>query len=63
MRGRQSVLSGGALEIFLAPQVPAPLVRICGATPIAEALAQLCAAVGYEVSTDGADLAAARLRW
>src|SRR4029079_8611696 len=28
-------LSGGALEIFLVPQVPAPLVRICGATPIA----------------------------
>ena len=31
-------LSGGALEIFLVPQVPAPLIRICGATPIADAL-------------------------
>src|ERR1700759_1600229 len=29
-------LSGGALEIFLAPQVPAPLVRISGATPVAD---------------------------
>ena len=51
-------LSGGALEIFLDPQVPAPLVRICGATPIAEALAAMCAALGYEVQRDdGADLA------
>ena len=43
-------LSGGALEIFLEPELPAPLVRICGRTPIAEALAQLCAGVGYVVS-------------
>ena len=49
-------LSGGALEIFLVPEMPAPLVRICGQTPIAEALAQLCAGVGYDVSTDGDDL-------
>jgi xanthine dehydrogenase accessory factor len=46
-------LSGGALEIFLAPQVPAQLVRICGATPIAQALAAMTAAVGYEVQCDG----------
>lgn len=53
-------LSGGALEIFLDPQVPPPLVRICGATPIAEALAALTAALGYEVQRDGdADLAQA----
>ena len=26
-------LSGGALEIFLVPEMPAPLVRICGADP------------------------------
>jgi xanthine dehydrogenase accessory factor len=45
-------LSGGALEIFLTPQVPAPLVRICGATPIAGELARLCALVGYEVRRD-----------
>lgn len=47
-------LSGGALEIFLAPQVPAPLVRVCGATPIADALADVCAVLGYDVQRDGA---------
>lgn len=45
-------LSGGALEIFLAPQIPAPLVRIVGETPIAGALAQVCAVLGYEVRRD-----------
>ncbi len=42
-------LSGGSLEIFLTPQLPAPLIGIHGATPIAEALAQLCAVLGYDV--------------
>ena len=46
-------LSGGALEIFLAPQFPAPLVRICGATPIAEELARVCGVLGYHVRRDG----------
>ncbi len=46
-------LSGGALEIFLAPQFPAPLVRICGATPIAEELARVCGVLGYDVRRDG----------
>ncbi|MCK0175567.1 XdhC family protein [Mycolicibacterium sp. F2034L] len=45
-------LSGGALEIFLVPQVPAPLIRICGATPIAEALVEVCGVLGYEVQDD-----------
>ena len=45
-------LSGGALEIFLTPQFPAPLVRICGSTPIAEQLAQVCDVLGYEVRRD-----------
>jgi len=45
-------LSEGALEIFLVPQVPAPLIRVCGATPIADALAQLCGVLGYEVRRD-----------
>lgn len=48
-------LSGGALEIFLAPQVPAPLVRICGTTPVADALVDLCRAMGYDVCRDGGD--------
>ena len=50
-------LSGGSLEIFLTPQLPAPLIRVYGATPIAEALAQLCGVLGYDVrrDTDPAD--------
>ena len=47
-------LSGGALEIFLAPQIPPPLIRICGSTPIAEALAGVCAVLGYQVRRDDA---------
>jgi xanthine dehydrogenase accessory factor len=45
-------LSGGALEIYLAPHVPAPLVQICGATPIADKLAELCGVLGFEVDRD-----------
>src|SRR5262245_44837881 len=41
-------LSGGALEIFLVPEVPAPLVRVFGTTPIADSLVELCAAMGYD---------------
>ncbi len=48
-------LSGGSLEIFLTPQLPAPLIQIYGATPIGEALAQLCEVLGYDVRRD-ADL-------
>ena len=42
-------LSGGALEIFLAPQIPPPLICICGSTPIADALAGVCGVLGYQV--------------
>ena len=42
-------LSGGALEIFLAPQVPAPLISIFGTTPIADALTDIGAVLGYDV--------------
>src|SRR6202051_1701467 len=45
-------LSGGSLEIFLTPQLPAPLIRIYGATPIADALMQLCAVLGYDVQRE-----------
>jgi len=49
-------LSGGALEIFLVPQVPPPLVRISGTTPIADALVALCGGLGYAVAGDDAEL-------
>jgi xanthine dehydrogenase accessory factor len=49
-------LSGGALEIFLEPHVPAPRILVVGETPIAHALAELGRAVGYAVAAhpDGA---------
>jgi xanthine dehydrogenase accessory factor len=46
-------LSGGALEIFLEPQLATPRMVIAGDTPIARALAQVAAAAGYEVAPDG----------
>jgi xanthine dehydrogenase accessory factor len=42
-------LSGGTLEIFLQPVIPAPLLVVVGETPIAAALADLGAALGYHV--------------
>jgi xanthine dehydrogenase accessory factor len=42
-------LSGGALEIFLEPRVPAPRVLAVGDTPVALALADLGARVGLDV--------------
>jgi xanthine dehydrogenase accessory factor len=48
-------LFGGALEIFLAPQVPAPLLRICGTTPIADSLVRICEVLGYDVRRDDDD--------
>lgn len=42
-------LSGGTLEIFLEPVMPAPLVAVHGDTPIARALAALAAPLGYAV--------------
>jgi xanthine dehydrogenase accessory factor len=46
-------LSGGAIEIFLRPVLPAPVVRVVGGTPIADAVARLSEFLGYEVSRDG----------
>jgi xanthine dehydrogenase accessory factor len=42
-------LSGGALEIFLEPQLPAPRVAVLGDTPVATALADLGPRVGLAV--------------
>jgi len=54
-------LSGGALELFLEPRIPAPRVVVIGETPVASALADLGARIGLAVEagsepTDG-DLA------
>jgi xanthine dehydrogenase accessory factor len=50
-------LSGGALEVFLEPHLPAPTMRVVGSAPIAIALAELAGRVGYAVESGQADLA------
>lgn len=42
-------LSGGSVEIFLEPKVPAPRVLVVGDTPIAAALVQLGGPLGFAV--------------
>ncbi len=42
--------SGGTLEIYVEPHLPAPLLWIAGTTPIAGALAQLGRAAGWRVT-------------
>jgi xanthine dehydrogenase accessory factor len=42
-------LSGGALEIFLEPRLPAPRIAVVGDTPIAHALASIGERAGYEI--------------
>ncbi|MFE3293490.1 XdhC family protein [Rhodococcus sp. NPDC059234] len=48
-------LSGGAMEIFLEPRLPAPVVRVVGATPVADAVAELAGFLDFEVRRDGDD--------
>jgi len=40
-------LSGGALEIFLEPQLPAPLLMVVGTTPITSALLAMAGPLGF----------------
>ncbi len=42
-------LSGGAIEVFLEPKLPAAQLSIVGSTPIAEALVQFATQLGYRV--------------
>ena len=48
-------LSGGALEIFLEPRVPAPHITVVGETPIGLALASLGDRLGFEVALSTGD--------
>lgn len=41
--------SGGTLEIFMEPVLPAPLIRVLGTTPIGVALTSLGDALGYDM--------------
>jgi xanthine dehydrogenase accessory factor len=43
-------LSGGTLEIFMEPVLPAPRVAVVGETPIARALGTVGVALGYDVA-------------
>ncbi|GAA4449227.1 XdhC family protein [Phytohabitans houttuyneae] len=43
-------LSGGALDIFLEPMLPPPLVHVLGDAPVARALAALGGPLGYQVT-------------
>src|SRR3954453_18971883 len=53
--GENPCLSGGALEIFLEPRLPAPRVTVLGDTPIAHALVSLGERLGYDAGTDQLD--------
>lgn len=44
-------LSGGTLEIFMEPMLPAPLVHVFGDAPVARALVRVGEAIGYAMST------------
>jgi xanthine dehydrogenase accessory factor len=54
---RNPCLSGGALEIFLEPQLPAARLVIVGEAPIARALEEIAGAAGYDVLPVAADQA------
>ncbi|WP_319460231.1 XdhC family protein [Micromonospora sp. RTP1Z1] len=45
--------SGGAIEIFLRPVLPAPVLGLAGSTPISAAVATLAAFLDFEVSVSG----------
>jgi xanthine dehydrogenase accessory factor len=48
---RNPCMSGGAIEIFLEPQLPTPRIVIFGDSPVAKALVDVAAAAGYDVVT------------
>jgi xanthine dehydrogenase accessory factor len=53
-------LSGGSVEIFLEPKVPAPRVLVVGETPIAVALAELGGPLGFAVERASGESAVPR---
>jgi xanthine dehydrogenase accessory factor len=48
-------LSGGSLEIFLEPQLPALRIAVVGRSPIAQAVEEVARAAGYAVASGAAD--------
>jgi xanthine dehydrogenase accessory factor len=53
-------LSGGSVEIFLEPRVPAPRILVVGDTPIGAALAELAGPLGFAVERASGESAAPR---
>ncbi len=53
-------LSGGSVEIFLEPKVPAPRLLVVGESPIAVALAELGRPLGFAVELTSGETAAPR---
>jgi xanthine dehydrogenase accessory factor len=45
-------LSGGALELFLEPHLPLPWVAVAGTSPVARALVELAAPLGFRARLD-----------
>jgi xanthine dehydrogenase accessory factor len=43
-------LSGGAVEVFLEPHLPAPKLNVAGETPVARALGELGRRLGFELA-------------
>jgi len=52
-------LSGGALEIFLEPMLPPPLIQVVGNTPIARAVVAIADVLGYATESAAAGTAPA----
>lgn len=46
---RMSCYSGGTMEVYIEPYLPEPQLLVCGASPAAEALVKIGAAVGFKV--------------
>jgi xanthine dehydrogenase accessory factor len=51
--------SGGTLEIYLEPVLPAPVLVVLGTSPVAEALVALAAPLGFRVRTALSDVSTA----
>lgn len=50
---RNACASQGVMDVFVEPVLPAPRLRIVGASPVAGALARLAPDVGFAVERDG----------
>src|SRR5215813_6314755 len=47
---RMTCYSGGTMEIYIEPYLPAPQLLVCGASPAADALVKIGSAVGFNVA-------------